>query len=173
MIFRSIGQVTSPRGGVREQSQKINNVHVAATVKIVEEHPDYTLAQIKAELQLKIPNEPAISIVSLCNILKSQLIIVKKLEDIPCQRNLDVVKDRRSKFAEWFLHEGVNQELVFIDEAGFNLWLRRSKGRAPVGERAVRVVTGQRGANLTMTFVVSSSHGIMHHNLQQGSITAV
>ena len=63
--------------------------------------------------------------------------------------------------------------MKFIDEAGLNLWLRRRRGRAPVGERAVIVVTGQRGANLATTFAVSFCHGIMHHNLQQASMKAV
>ena len=48
------GPVTSPRGGARQQSKKISIVHVTVTVEIIEEHPDYILAQIKAELQLKL-----------------------------------------------------------------------------------------------------------------------
>ena len=67
----------------------------------------------------------------------------------------------------------MNKELIFIDEAGFNLWLKRSRGRAPVGERAVRVMAGQRGANLTMAFTINSCHGIIHHNLLHGSMTVL
>ena len=39
----------------------------------------------------------------------------------------------------------MNRHLVFVDEAGFNLHTRRTRGRAHVGERAVRQIAGCRG----------------------------
>ena len=48
------------------------------------------------------------------------------------------------------LQEGVNQNLVFVDEAGFNLYIRRTRGRASIGQRAVRQMAGSRGKNLNI-----------------------
>ena len=63
-------------------------------------------------------------------------------------------------------------DLIFVDEAGINLWLKRTRGRARRGERAVRVVQGRRDHNLTMTFAVSARAGLIHHDLFQGGMTA-
>ena len=65
----------------------------------------------------------------------------------------------------------VDTELIFIDEAGINLWMQRTRGRAPKGQRAVRVVTGQRGRNLTVIFAISNRRGLHKHNLQVGGMT--
>ena len=62
--------------------------------------------------------------------------------------------------------------MIFVDEAGINLWLKRTRGRARRGERAVRVVEGRRGHNLTITFAVSARAGLIHHDLFQGGMTA-
>ena len=50
--------------------------------------------------------------------------------------------------------------------------LKRTKGRARRCERAVRVVQGRRGHNLTMTFAVSARAGVSHHDLFQGGMAA-
>ena len=61
-----------------------------------------------------------------------------------------------------------NADFIYIDEAGINLWTRRTRGRAPRGQRAVRVVQGRRGHNLTMTFAVNTTTGLAHHELSEG-----
>ena len=76
------------------------------------------------------------------------------MEDAPHERNTTRVKDIRNAYARWLLGEGVAMELVYIDEAGINLWSTR--GRAWKGDRAVCVVGGQRGRNFTVTFAVST-----------------
>ena len=58
-----------------------------------------------------------------------------------------------------------------MDEFGVNVWTSRSKGRAAVGQRAVRIVEGQRGQNLTICLAVSSQIGLVHHTLLNGGMT--
>ena len=94
----------------------------------------------------------------------------KKLEDAPQQRNSIVVKNARSNFAQWLMQQGMQHELIFIDEAGIHVWAKRARGRARVGERAVRIVGAARGQNLTMTFAVSATNGLLHHDLQEGGM---
>ena len=65
----------------------------------------------------------------------------------------------------------VDNELIFIDEAGINLWMKRTRDRAPKDQRAVRVVAGQRGRNLTVIFAISNRRGLLKHNLQVGGMT--
>lgn len=69
---------------------------------------------------------------------------MKKLEMILAERNCDAVKNQRHGFATWLMGEGMNRELIFVDEAGFNLWTTRTRRRARNGEPAIRVQAGRR-----------------------------
>lgn len=164
------GEVALRRGGARRTKVTEDLIH--AVVGIVELHPEYTLDQIIGEIRVSQPHFPTISRTTLCRILNGRLIVLKKLEDAPHERNSDATKEAREQFARWMMEVGVNCQLVFIDEAGANLWMRRTRGRAVRGERAVRVVGGRRARNLTMTFAVSHTRGLIFHDLQEGGMTA-
>lgn len=164
-------RVERPRGGIRETSQKVNPDMQQKCIEIVEQHPDFTLDQINAELRLQYPTLPVVSRSTIARTLENQLIVCKRLEDAPQERNSDANKQKRWEFAFWLMQDGVSQELIFIDEAGINAWIKRNVGRARRGERAVRIVGGQRGRNLTMTFAVSNMHGTVHHQLRLGGMT--
>ena len=56
------------------------------------------------------------------------------------------------------------------DESGFNIFTRRSKGRAPLGERVRRVVA-PRGRNANITLAISSDMGLVHHVIEQRTVT--
>ena len=49
--------------------------------------------------------------------------------------------------------------------------MKRTRGRAVRGTRAVRVVQGRRGTNFTMKFAVSNISGLVHHELSEGGMT--
>ena len=51
------GYVSKPRGGRKPGRTKITPELQAAAVQLVEEHPDYTLNQLNAQLRLRLPNE--------------------------------------------------------------------------------------------------------------------
>ena len=165
------GQVERPRGGFRPENQKLTPYMRALCVGIVEEHADFTLDQINAELRLRAPDQRQVSISTIARALQGELIVTKKLEDAPAERNNEAVKDRRQDFAQWIMNAAVNTEMIFIDEAGINIWTKRSYGRAHRGERAVRVVAGRRGNNLTITFAISATNGVVFHDIKEGGMT--
>ena len=70
----------------------------------------------------------------------------EKMDDIPAERNRDDVKHAHRIHCDWLLQgqEGYGDlaELIYIDEAGFNLWMASTRDRAPQGQRAVRIVGG-------------------------------
>lgn len=169
---RRNGEVAVRRGGRRPNCVLVNDTMTETSVRIVEERPEFTLNQIIRELHVRLPDEPRISTTTLSRILNAQLIFMKNLEDAPSERNTTTTKDRRKEFAQWLMEDGIHTELIFIDEAGINLWMRRSRGRARRGERAVRVVGGRRSGNFTMVFAVSHTRGLIHHDLFQGGMTA-
>lgn len=67
--------------------------------------------------------------------------------------------------------EGIHRELIFIDESGYNLWTARTRGRSLRGEPAIRVVSGRRGQNFTVSFAVSQERGLIAQDLFSGGMT--
>lgn len=59
---------------------------------------------------------------------------------------------------------------VFINVYGYNVWTFRSCGRARVGDRAYRQVSGQQGKNVTLCLVVSPTNSLVHHTAQLGGM---
>lgn len=164
------GEVVVPRGGARYR--KMDDDMTEAVCDIVATFPAYTLAQINQELRLRLPLKPLVSDSLIASTLDGRLITLKKLEDVNADRNSPTTKERRRVYAEWLLNEGIHSELVFIDEAGVNLWLKRTRGRSRRGTRAYRVVAGRRGPSFTIVFAVSPTRGLVHHVLMQRGMTS-
>ncbi|GFN84345.1 Dde superfamily endonuclease [Plakobranchus ocellatus] len=163
------GQIERPRGGHRHA--KVTDAMRAVIRAVVEEHPDFTIRNINRELRTSLPQSPAISQTTISGILDGLLVTTKKLENAPAERNSDRIKQQRHAYATWLMHEVQETEFIFIDEAGINIWTKRTRGRAVRGRRAVRVVQGRRGPNLTMTFAVSNVGGLIYHELTEGGMT--
>lgn len=166
------GVVAIERGGRRQA--KMDNQIVELLVRTVEHHPSFTLAQLNQVVRTTFPNKPHMSNTTISRGLSGALIVMKQLEDCPIQRNTPQTKELRFQYADWFLNQMmVPQEKIYIDEAGINLWMKRQRGRALRGQRAVRIVGGQRGGNFTIVFAVSSTRGLINHRLMDGGMTSV
>ena len=50
--------------------------------------------------------------------------------------------------------------------------MTRTRGRAPQGQRAVRIVGGRRGPNFTIILAISNIRDLLHHQINQGGTTA-
>ena len=127
--WKEKGVVEQQRGGFRLQRVKVDDEMREMAVRIVEEHPAFTSKQITQELRVRLPDKPAISISSLANLLDGQLIKMKKLEDFPQERNRPDVKEERQEYARWLTTEGVNNNIIYLDECGFNLFLHKADER--------------------------------------------
>lgn len=160
------GEISDARGGRREERVKLADDVVSEIVGLVERHPDYTLEQIRAQLQFPL------SVASISRALEKQLITMKKLEDCPVNRNSLVTKQKRSSYAEWYLKTAVNRTLVYFDETCFNIYSKRTRGRALQGRPAVRQVNGYRGPNLNLVMAISARVGVVYYELQRGCMTS-
>ena len=65
---------------------------------------------------------------------------------------------------------GVHQRQVYIDESGLNIFTRRTKGRAPLGERVCRVIA-PRGRNVNIALAISPYMGLVYHVIEQRTVT--
>ena len=82
------------------------------------------------------------------------------------------MKVERRLYATWFLDTRQFAPLIiYIDEAGFNVWTQRTRCRALVGQRAVRTVNGQRRENITIILAVSPQHGVEKHQFNADGTT--
>jgi transposase len=62
--------------------------------------------------------------------------------------------------------------IVWVDEVGFNLHLRRRQGRAMRGQHASVTVPNNRGRNISIAAAMSED-GFIHHRVQVGAYNAM
>ncbi|XP_070971570.1 zinc finger protein 271-like [Oncorhynchus clarkii lewisi] len=65
---------------------------------------------------------------------------MKQLSRVPFERNADRVKQLRYEYVQSVMEleaDAVHHELIYVDEAGFNLAKTRSRGRNIIGHRAI------------------------------------
>ena len=154
MRYRRTGQTKpAPKGG--RTFQLITEEIGQFLIEEVERNPAVTLKELRHQLGSRFPVAKLMSSQSISKFLDEQLITMKKLVHTPIQWNQQAVKVERREFFEWLMNEGLQQNLVFQDETGFNLWTVRTRGRARRGEAAVRILGGQRGQNVTVLLAVS------------------
>lgn len=149
-------------GDMREKISEIIGANAAATLQTIND-----------ELRRLLPDKPHISTKHLSKVCRGMFFTLKKLECAPADRNRSDVKDARKEYARWFLEYGLLvPRIVYVDESGFNIWTQRTRGRARIGERAVRTVSGQRGENLTLILAISAQHGVEHYSFHVGGTSA-
>nr|XP_024660254.1 uncharacterized protein LOC112435651 [Maylandia zebra] len=107
-----------------------------------------------------------INAISLSTIDRKNQFRMKQAYRVPFERNSDRVKNQRVEYVQRIFEiEGrpVPHEIIFVDEAGFNLTKRRKRGRNIIGHRAIVNVPGQRGGNVTMCAAISQ-RGVLHRH---------
>ena len=159
-------ELRDKRGGRREQCVKLTEDVLQQIIALVEQHPDFTLVQIKELLPAPI------SLTSICRALDGQFVTMKKLITCPTERNTQRVKETRSEYASWYLDHGINRTLVYVDETCFNIFTKRTRGRSLKGQPAVRQIGGSRGPNLNLVMAVSPGAGVVYYELHRGSMTS-
>lgn len=162
------GIVNLPRGG--KKAEKVDEEMRAFVEDQIERDPCITLKALNAKLRLQLPNKPQVCDRTISNICDGLLFTVKDVQLQPANRNAPHVKEERIEYANWFLQHAVLQpHIVFVDESGFNAWTCRSKGRSRRGTPATKVVSNQRGNNVTLMLAISPQRGVLHHHFTQNS----
>ena len=167
--FRETGRREAlPKGGNRPQS--LSNEMIEFVVASIEEQPTITLNEIRQKLIVQYPNWNPCTIQTISRAIDGQLITLKLSRAVPAQWNVPAVKQQRQAYAEWIMAEGMEQNLIFLDEMGCNIWTARTQARAPRGQRAVHILGGQRGRNLTVCLAVSPLWGLVYYKFIRGGM---
>ena len=169
---------TFQRSGQREALQRgacrpkmMTEEMISALVSFVEDKPTLTLNEMRGKLVECFPDEVVPSTMTISRALDGALITLKLLRSPTTQWNSGDVKRERKEYTEWILQNMAQTDLIFMDECGFNIWTARTHGRSFKGQRAVRVVCGQRGRNLTLLLAVSPKFGLVHYTMTEGGMT--
>ena len=157
-----------PSGG--PPPKKLDDNMVTSLVDYIAMKPTATLEEMRVFLMEQNPGIN-ISTTTIMRRLDGKLITLKLTRTVPFEWNSEDVKNERHEYAQWMMNTGVVSNLVYTDEGGFNVWTARNQGRSVRGERAVRMVDGQRGRNLTVCLAVSPQYGLVHHVFVEGGMT--
>lgn len=168
--FRTRQQVGRlPRGGAH--NVKMDEEMKTFIRNLIQENPFITIEDMNNRMRQSLPQKPRISSSSISNCIDGMLYTIKKAVDVPEARNNERTKELRHSFSTWITVDAYNEHIVYLDEAGYNLWTRRSRGRAIRGQPAVRRVHGQRGKNISVIIGISNRLGLVHHYVREGGIT--
>jgi transposase len=147
---------------------KITAIGLASLAAWVDERPDMTLEQLSA----KLFTEHAISTckATISKALTRIGFTVKLVRTIPLSRNCPATVLARKNYAQMFLGDAPpdRRDIVWVDECGFNLHLRRKFGRARRGDRANLSVANNRGQNISVCASMSED-GFIHEDLRPGA----
>ncbi|KAI8378880.1 hypothetical protein EDC96DRAFT_592445, partial [Choanephora cucurbitarum] len=129
------GVVRAKKGGV---SKKLNAQHTSFLIDFYEKkNAAAVLWEARDALLSAFPDLGSISLSSLhYHLTKHASLTLKKLEKLVKARNADTtLEQRKEKVLQWKADREMSWEenCVFIDEAGFNLHIRRNFGRSKRG----------------------------------------
>ena len=170
-IIRDRSKSPRPKPGGKTYS-KVTPEMKARMVEIVEDHPLYTLDEINAELRntFDAPHQQ-ISKSTVARTLEGALISVKKATHFNAQRDSDGVKAERLAFANAELNDDTQRVKVWVDECGSNLYTGGRTGRCKKGERLYRLVSPNKGKNVSTIAAVCTEFGLVRHEQHVGGAT--
>ncbi|KAJ8333926.1 hypothetical protein SKAU_G00412450 [Synaphobranchus kaupii] len=159
------GFFEKPTGG---RGKLLNEQQELAIVNMVIADNEIKLKEIHARVvedNLVFGDIEGISITSISLTLAKHRVQMKQLYKVPFERNSERIKELRHQYVQRVMELEANQapqDMIYIDEAGFNLVKRRRWGRNIIGKRATVAVPGQRGANITMCAAISNNGALLH-----------
>ncbi|KAG2945059.1 hypothetical protein PC119_g8469 [Phytophthora cactorum] len=135
------------RGGARSSNVKCTPEIEAALEEYLGENCTYTLNVMRDMVRFDFGVELSTSTIS--NKLIGKLYTTKNVRVEPMTCNNAANKAKRMEFAkELHKHMDAGDIIVYYDETNYNVYCKRSQGRAKKGERATVVLPPSKGANL-------------------------
>ena len=106
--------------------------------------------------------EIRVSSSTLSNYIGSFRYTLKRFHVKAAAADTDILWEERRNFSRWFLDSVLQRrKLVFVDETGFQVVTRASRGRSKSGERAEITAPGIRSRNITCIAGITSE-SILH-----------
>jgi transposase len=146
--------ITRKRGNVG-RSKIFSEVHVSTIRACINQNCTISLR----ELQIKMEEEFGLAVdkSTINRTITSFNYTLKRLSPVPEKRNDQDNIESRFIYASFFLSlsEQYSDKIFFLDEVGFNISMRRRRGRSLSGEGAVMIVPTIRSRNISVCCVMS------------------
>lgn len=152
-------------GTVSELTEK----HSKFIIDLVDEHSTTTVAGIHELLLIEFPSLSVSPSAVYRHLRTSCALSMKKLEKISVARNSEeTLKKRKETILQWLADKEMDFEnnCVFLDEAGFNLHMTRTRGWSKKGAPAKTTVPASKGTTITILGAISSA-GIIDISLRK------
>ncbi|KAI9326006.1 hypothetical protein BD770DRAFT_302678, partial [Pilaira anomala] len=135
-------------------SKKLNSHHTDFLCEFYVKNAAAVLWQARDALLSAFNNIESISLSSLHDhLVKHASLTLKKLEPVISSRtSQETLEKRRKTVLEWTKDENMDwsKNCVFIDEAGFNMNIRRNFGRPKIGTPAKQILPANRGITIAI-----------------------
>jgi hypothetical protein len=155
------------KGGMRK---KLETEHTAFLIDFYQKNASAVLWEARAALLSAFPDIGSISLAALhYHLTKHASLTLKKLEKLVKARIADVaVEQRREKALQWKSDEEMDwkKNCVFIDEAGFNMHIRRNFNRSKRGKPAKVELPKNRCITITIVGAICE-RGIINLTLRK------
>jgi transposase len=152
------------RGG--HQTKKLSDEHKQQIKSWVDENCSLTLRKIKQRCFEAFGITASPTTINRC--LDEFHYSLKRVSVIPSRRNDEEALNVRANYACEFLQllsTTPHNNILFMDEVGFSVSMRTTRGRAPRGSRAVQVVPCLRSRNISVLCVMNKC-GILFYSVQ-------
>jgi hypothetical protein len=162
------GNTTIVQRSAVQSSSKIRSDGLTALADWVTERPDATLQYLVEKLRDEQGTTVCKATVS--RALTKIGFTVKLIRSMPISRNCPETVLSRKHYALMFLSDVPpdRRNVIWVDECGFNLHLRRRFGRARRGQHATLAVANNRGQNISVCAAMSEE-GFLYEILRPGA----
>ncbi|KAG0938528.1 hypothetical protein G6F30_007717 [Rhizopus arrhizus] len=152
-------------GTVFELTEK----HFKFIIDLVDERSTTTVSGIHELLLIEFPSLSVSPSAVYRHLRTSCALSMKKLEKISITRNSkETLKKRKETILQWLADKEMDFEnnCVFLDEAGFNLHMTRTRGWSKKGAPAKTTVPASKGTTITILGAISSA-GVIDISLRK------
>jgi transposase len=137
--------------------------------RIVEENVDITLGELKTKVELEIL-QFSLCIETVRRELGDLCITRKRITQTKVDVNKICNKEKRKLYAMEFLDNFEDDEKnFFIDESGFNLYVRRNYGRSKKGTVVSSFIPSSQGANISLISAINRNT-VIYYKCYTGSV---
>lgn len=160
---------TKKRGRVTGTVSDLKEEHTLFLTKIVDDFATITITQMWEMLHQKFPGLSVSKSSVYRHARNNCALSMKKLEKIIDTRNSDeTIQKRKNSVMEWMADKEFDFEknCIFLDEAGFNLHMTRTRGWSKKGKPAKSVVPANRGTSITILGAISAQ-GVIDISLRK------
>ncbi|KAG0435244.1 hypothetical protein DMUE_4816, partial [Dictyocoela muelleri] len=145
---------------IKKKTGKASNKKITEEInnfveELIEINPLITILQIREKIENKF--SISLSLESIRRIICALKITLKKISYTSTNINSESSKSKRQLYAQNFMNIEDTFVKIFIDESGFNLYLRRTLGRSSRGNPASAIVPSTRGTNISLISAITDN----------------